>query len=165
MKKKTRCLLLISLFLLTNVSLCFSDEEANRVGNKAMALFNEGKMDEGLALLKQATQIAPEDASWHMNYGSMLFSKGGIMYKRGEKQESIGVFEEAEEELLLAITLFKEEKENILKSHCYYLIGDIHFYPFEDKDKAKTFYQKSLEYYPQHGEATEALKRFQNDKE
>jgi tetratricopeptide (TPR) repeat protein len=108
-------------------------------------LIKEGKLDEGLDLMKQAIKITPEDPGLHMNYGSMLFTKGQNVFESGNSQEGKAIFKEVEQELSLAIQLFKES-DNILKSQCSFLLGDL--------------YKKALEYYPEHGGAIDALKKF-----
>ncbi|MDD5119791.1 MAG: hypothetical protein PHR84_00565 [Candidatus Omnitrophica bacterium] len=156
-----RIILILLLYaLLFNTSLSMANEEANKLGNEGILLIQKGKIDAGLDLMKQATQISPDDASWHMNYGSMLFTKGQQIFQSGNKQDADGVLKEAEEELLLAVDLFKTN-DFMLISQCYFLIGDIYFYAYSNKNQAKIFYQKSLGYYPEHGGAIEAMKRYQ----
>ncbi len=152
-------LALFFVIFLFQAQFCMASEEANKIGNDGLLNIKNGKMDEGLALIKKATQIAPDDANWHMNYGSMLFSKGQQVFQAGNKQEGSAIFKEVEKELLLAIKLFKESN-SIEISQCYFLLGDVYYYAFEDPVKAKSFYQKSLKYYPQHGGASEAMRRF-----
>ena len=155
-----KILIFIFCLLLCNTSLSMANEEANKLGNEGIQLIQKGKIDEGLFLMKQAIQAAPEDASLHMNYGSMLFMKGQQIFQSGNKQEADVILKEAEEELLLAADLFKTS-DFMLISQCYFLIGDIYFYAFNNKNQAKIFYQKSLGYYPEHGGTIEAMKRYQ----
>lgn len=143
-----------------------SDEykEANKIFPKAIKLVNEGKLDEGLELLKQTIIVAPEEPDIHMNYASVLFVKGQQILQAGDKENGRAIFNEIENELLLAIKLYKDkpskDKDNSSKAQCAFLLGDIYFYVYEDKDKAKALYQKALEYYPEHSGAMESLKSF-----
>lgn len=144
--------------LLVTAAVCSADEQANLTGNEGLMLIQKGQMDEGLKLMKKATGMAPEDAGWHMNYGSMLFAKGQQMFETGLKEEARGVFKDAENELLAAVKLFGQA-DAMPVSQCYFLLGDIYFYVHEDKARAKAFYQQSLDHYPQHGGSLEAMKR------
>jgi len=139
-------------------------KEANKVIFEAMKLINEGKMDTGLELLKQSIIIAPEEPDMHSNYGGMLFTRGSQLVKTGEKEKGKSIIKEAENELLLAIKLYKEnptkDANRFSIAQCHFLLGDIYFYVYEDKEKAKSFYQKALEYYPEYELAKEALGRF-----
>lgn len=137
--------------------------EANKVGNEGIALIQDGKMDEGLALVKRSTEINPDDPSWHMNYGSMLFSMGSSLFKDGSQKESLPVVQEAEKELLWAAKLYNDQKnQNVLESQCYFLLGDIYNFIFQDKAKAKGYYEKTVALYPKHQEANDALKNLGN---
>ncbi|MCK9604312.1 MAG: tetratricopeptide repeat protein [Candidatus Omnitrophica bacterium] len=155
-------LILLSVWLGCSVHFCLAADDANMIGNKGIKLIQEGKMDEGLDLIRQAIQADPQKPDWHMNYGSLLFKKGQQIFQSGNMQEAQGVFKEAEKELLLATQLFKEA-DNKLKSHCYFLLGDIYYYVYSEKEKARNFYQKSLELYSEHQEAREALKSIVDD--
>ncbi len=135
------------------------NEQAVVMSNNGLMLIKEGKWDEGLALMKQAKDIEARDGSLHMNYAGMLFMKGQKLHEMGNKEETKPIFNEVEKELYLAIPLFKDDEGgNILKSQCSFLLGDVYFYVYNDREKAKDFYQRALEYYPEHGGALNALK-------
>ncbi len=135
--------------------------DANKTGNQGITLIQEGKMNEGLALMKKATELTPEDPGWHMNYGSMLYSQGSSLLKGGSLDESLPLIKEAEKELVLAAQLFEGQKgQNISAGQCYFLLGDIYYYVLEDKMKAKDFYVKSVTTNPGQQEAQDALKNF-----
>lgn len=155
---------------LTSIHTCYGADrtkeydEANIEGRKGIDLINDGRFDEGLELIKSATEIAPEIPEWHMNYGSLLMMKGQQDYSRsGNIQERDKVFRDVEAELLRAIELFGD-KHAPSKSHCYFLLGDTYFYVFSDKVKAKHYYETSLKYNPEHGLAINALKRLNEGK-
>jgi len=135
-----------------------ADDQAIKLGNDAMLLIQDGKMEEGLAKLKEAVQIAPNDPAGHMNYASILFLKGQKVYQSGDEEGGRTIFKEAEKELLTAIKLFGPRENDPLLSHCYFLLGDIYRYPYKREAQAKVYYQKAIEIYSQHGGAIEALK-------
>jgi len=152
--------ILSCVIILFHPSLIFpQDISANTIGNKGLALIKKGEFDKGLKLVKKASIIEPEKPDWHMNYGSMLFTKGQSVLQAGNRKEGEAIFKEVEKELLLAIKLFKEE-DNIMKSQCFFLIGDVYFFVFKEREKAQHSYQKALEHYPKHGGAMKAIKRF-----
>jgi len=155
MKSRT-LLIVLFIFLGFTGQVCLASEDANIIGNKGLELIQEGKMDEGLDLIRQAIQADPQKPAWYMNYGSFLFIKGQQILQSGSTQEAYSIFKQAEKELLSAVQLFKES-DNQLKSHCFFLIGDIYNYVYNEKEKAKAFYQKSLELYPEHDGARNAL--------
>lgn len=137
-------------------------EEADKLGNNGIKSVQEGRIEEGLALLRQATEVSPDDPLWHMKFGSILFKIGEVIFKAGLLKEGNMIFREAEKELLLAIKFFRETdaEEKLFIGHSYFLLGDAYYYVFEDKDKAKTHYRNALKHYPEHPGAAEAMKRF-----
>src|SRR3989338_672711 len=155
-------LIFLAICLGYSVHFCLAADDANTIGNKGIKLIQEGKMDEGLDLIRQAIQTDPQKPDWHMNYGSLLFTKGQQIFQSGNVQEAQGIFKEAEKELFWATQLFKEA-DNKLKSHSFFLLGDIYYHVYGEKEKAKSFYQKSLELYPGHQEARDALKSIVDD--
>jgi len=128
------------------------------VGVEGVLLIRKGRMDDGLALMKRATQLAPEDPSWHMSYASTLFMKGQAVIRAGKREEGKVIFREVERELVMAIKFFTETDRQVV-SHCYFLLGDVYSVAFQDQAKATTFYQTALKYNPDHPGAIDALKR------
>ena len=167
MIKKHLVLLTATVFLCLNFfQSCFADDavdkflKANKVGFEGIQLFNEGKLDDGIALLKQATEADPDSPLWHMNYGNVLFRKGQLLFEAGNKDEAEDIFSEVEDELSEAIELF-EDRDDISKSHCYFLLGDIYQYVHSDNDAAKEYYQLSLKYHPENQDAATELKKLE----
>lgn len=160
--RKKLILILLSICLVFSAHFCLAADDANTIGNKGIKLIQEGKMDEGLDLIRQAIQADPQKPDWHMNCGSLLFTKGQKIFQSGNIQEAQGVFKEADKELLLATQLFKEA-DNKLKSHCFFLLGDIYYHVYSEKEKAESFYKKSLELYPEHQAARDVLKSIVDD--
>jgi tetratricopeptide (TPR) repeat protein len=138
-------------------------KEANKLMPEAAKLIREGKLDESLIILRQAIAIAPKEPDMHMNYASVLFIKGQRFFQFGFNDNAKKVFKEAEDELITAIKLYKgspdKDAKDFSKSQCYFLLGDIQHYVYKNDARAKSLYQKSLEYNPNHGGALEALKR------
>ena len=160
--RKSSC---ICAMLLAMTLVCVSDlvaaetpGKANELFQSGMGLIKEGKLNEGLGMLKQASEAEPTRADLHMNYGSMLFVIGAQIYQKGNAEGAAPIFQEAERQLLWATEMFTKKEEGTLKAQCYYVLGDISLHVKQDKEKAKGFYQKALVCYPQHGGAIEALK-------
>jgi tetratricopeptide (TPR) repeat protein len=128
--------------------------QLNRLENRALLLFQEGKIEEGFRLLKQVTTMEPENPVRRMNYGSNLYGLSGRLFKQGDAKASKKYAKEAEVELKAAIRFFGQKIKNyILISHCYFLLGDIYQFAYGDRIAAKEFYQNALKYNPEHPEA------------
>ncbi|HTY44785.1 MAG TPA: tetratricopeptide repeat protein [Patescibacteria group bacterium] len=127
---------------------------------KGMTMIKEGKLNEGLELLKQTTVLEPEKPDWHMDYGSILFNIGAQLFQKGNTETAKPILQESERQLLLATDLFVKSTDSAMKAQCFYLLGEIYRHVINDKEKAKSFYQQSLALYPQHAGALEALKGF-----
>lgn len=110
---------------------------------------------------------APEssDPSVHLNYASILFYKGRTLIQAGEKEKGEAVFKEVERELLSAMKLAAldtdAQRRALLDGQSAFLLGEVYFFVFNDRDKAKTSYQEALRYVPDHHGALEALQRFE----
>ena len=132
-------------------------EKANKLIPEAAKFINAGNLDEGLKILKQTILIAPEEPDIHMNYASVLFVKGQRLFQSGYNESAKEIFSEVENELTLAIKLYEKDqikdKDDHSKSQCYFLLGDIYCHVYEDKVKARSLYQKALEYNPDHSAA------------
>lgn len=150
---------LFSLFFFA-LSFLHASEESNQIGNAGLKLISEGRVDEGFDLLRQAIQLDPEEPAWHMNYGSMLFQVGQSIFKSGEKEKSKELFKESEKELLEATKLFKKAEDPV-KAQCFYLIGDIYYYAYQNISKAKYYYEEALARSPKHPGALDGLKNCQ----
>lgn len=110
---------------------------------------------------------APEssDPSVHLNYASIIFYKGRSLLQGGDKEAGEAVFEDVERELRLAMKLSEsdtdERRRALLNSQSAYLLGDVYFFVFNDREKAKASYQEALRYVPDHDGAVQALQRFE----
>ncbi|MDP2905858.1 MAG: hypothetical protein Q8O22_06125, partial [Candidatus Omnitrophota bacterium] len=128
--------------------------------SEAFLRIKEGKLEEGLSLLKQATILEPKNGLPHMNYGSMLLVRGQMLLKEGKTEEAKSILKEAEKELLSAIQQSGTATvDAITKGQSAFLLGDIYCFIYKDGIKAKEFYKKSLEYFPKHDMAKYALAR------
>ena len=112
-----------------------------------------------------SAEIRSEDSAVHLNYATILFYKGRGQMGQGETDAAKTTFQEAEAELNLAMTLSErdtdDQRRQLLRSQAAFLLGDLHFFVFKDRDKAKAFYQESIKNFPEHSGAVEALKRFE----
>jgi hypothetical protein len=109
--------------------------------------------------------IQSEDPSAHLQYASILFYRGRqLLSPLGDREAALAVFRVVEAELLEARRLSEQHPDGVerrlLRSQCAFLLGDLHFFVFEDHALAQAFYQESLEQFPDHAGALEALKRF-----
>ena len=150
--------LIFVLLIVLSPSSVFAASEPTQSENKAADLLDQGKGDEALALLKQMTEDRPQEAPPHMNYGSILFTKARVWFQSGHREESTPLFKEAEGHLKKAAELFAES-DGALKGQCYYLLGDIYSYVYQDQEKAKEFYQAALKSHPEHTGAKKELER------
>ena len=103
-----------------------------------------------LSVFYDAMSMSPSYAKTRLLRGSFI-----MHYAKNIDPEIQKTFlEEAEKELRFAIELYNkypqhydefERKLNI--SQCYYLLGDIYYYPYNNKEKAKKLYEESLKYF------------------
>ena len=143
--------------IFASASFCSANSQADRLGDEGVDLIKKGHVDDGIALLKSAVEADPENPSWHMNYGSILFEVGRKMVQQGQKEASRPLLADSENELFKATRFFKRN-DALQMAQCYFLIGDLYAYSHNQKDIAKTYYQKSLEYDPRHEGALNAMK-------
>jgi tetratricopeptide (TPR) repeat protein len=122
------------------------EAKADQLEQKGLSAIDEGRMDEGLSLLQEALKLDPQ-GSRHLNFGTILFGNGVSLQKRGNSEESIKVFRQAEEEIQQALKLFDPEGETTFISQAYSLLGEMYANAFNDNAKAKTFYEKALSFY------------------
>lgn len=150
-----------SFLLFAALSASANEGEANALESRGIMLVAADRIDEGLALMKQAVQLEPRNALRHMNYGSILMAKGKALFESGDAVSSSLAFKEAEEELSQALKLFKNDpKDRISRGNCYALLGDISLYGFGKPDQALGYYRQSLREDPQNvgvAQITEAL--------
>ena len=110
-------------------------------------------------------EIRSEDPAVHLNYATILFYKGKGQMGQGQADAAKVTFQEVETELNLAMTLSEQDADDqrrqLLRSQAAFLLGDLNFFVFKDRDKAKAFYQESIKNFPEHSGAVEALKRFE----
>jgi len=110
---------------------------------------------------------APEssDPSVHLNYASILFYKGRALMQAGDKEAGDAVFKDVERELRLAMQLAEsdtdERRRALLNGQSAFLLGEVYFFVFNDRDKAKASYEEALRSIPDHDGALQALQRFE----
>ncbi|MBI4004447.1 MAG: hypothetical protein HY353_05435 [Candidatus Omnitrophica bacterium] len=110
-------------------------------------------------------EIHSDDPAVHLNYATILFYKGRGQMGQGQADAATVTFQEMEAELNLAMTLSErdadDQRRQLLRSQTAFLLGDLHFFVFKERDKAKAFYEESIKNFPEHHGAAEALKRFE----
>jgi tetratricopeptide (TPR) repeat protein len=130
-------------------TLAASDEQAHKaddIEQQGLGLIDDGHMDQGVKLLREAIKIDPQ-ANRYLNLGSILFGNGVALQKQGQSDEAAQTFKEAEDQLQQAIKRFDPNGETTFLSEAYNLLGAIYANGFNDKTKAKAFYEKSLSFY------------------
>ncbi len=133
---------------------------ANAKGNRGVALIQQGDLDGGLALIKEATKLDPTNPGWHLNYASFLGMKA---VRSANAKEKISLSDETIRELEEAIKYFDKKKDQEVIAHCYFLLGDINFYGKDNLKEAKKNYEKSFDYSPNNAEARDGITRWFNE--
>lgn len=82
---------------------------------QAYVLIKQGKPDEGLAVLKKASDENPEDGEILLSYAVVLHEKAKHWFEEGRKEEGKKLFEEDEAALKRAIQLLEGQKKRLLK--------------------------------------------------
>ncbi len=122
--------------------------------------------EEALGFMKQALDLAPQEPLAHLNYGTILFKVGQRALQAGQTEQGTAMFRDAEKALQTALRLAKSESDPVrrkqFKSQAAFLLGDMQFYVFKDKARAKRYYQETLWYDPQHPGALAARERFED---
>ncbi|MEI7997993.1 MAG: hypothetical protein WCH62_00590, partial [Candidatus Omnitrophota bacterium] len=135
------------------------NHQADQLEKKAVELIDENKMDEGMALMKQAV-VLDSSPMRHMNYGSILFGNGVEDYKSKNQEQALKTLSEAQQELRAAIEGFNPKKEGIFLAQAYFLLGEIYLNAYSDRIRAKEYYQKAVFYYDNQS-AKAALEKLQ----
>lgn len=135
------------------------ENTADAYGNQGVMLIGGGNWEYGLDMLKKAVELDPANPSWRMNYGSFLFRYGQAAYQADRKDFGEKIFLDVVRELNAAIEHFDEaeDRDRLLKAHCYFLLGDANTYVFKDMAKAGEYYRRALELNPEHEGASNAL--------
>ena len=119
----------------------------------------------GAAAAAAPATIQSDDASVHLTYASILFYKGRSLLQAGDREHAERVFKTVEAELRDALRLSEHDEDaqrrGLLRSQSAFLMGDLYFFVFNDAATAKAFYQESLQDFPEHEGAREALKQFE----
>ena len=121
-----------------------ASRHADELEAKAVELIDANQMSQGLDLMRQALILGP-DAQRHMNYGSILFGNGVLLYKEDKKEQGRQILRQSEEELNKAIGAFDKSKDAFFMAQCFYLLGEMYANAFEDKGKAKDYYQEAVD--------------------
>lgn len=124
-----------------------AEKEADLLEQKGLDFIEEGRMEEGLVALQKAVELSPR-ANRHLNLGSILFGNGVSLFKQDQKKKALTVFKQAQVELSKAIELFDEKTDGMFLSQAYFMMGEMSAQGFENKKNARTFYEKSISFYP-----------------
>ena len=129
--------------------------QADAMEAKAVELIDQGKMSEGLDLMRQALVLAPS-AQRHMNFGSILFGNGVMLFKNGQQEQGRNMLRQSEEALTKALAAFDKERDAFFMAQCFYLLGEMYSHAFQDEAKAKDYYTEAVALVSHPG-ATKAL--------
>lgn len=121
-----------------------ASKQADSLEARAVELIDDGQMNQGLDLMRQALILAPSPQR-HMNYGSILFGNGVKLYKEDKKEQGRNILRQAEEELNKAAASFDKTKDPFFMAQCFYLLGEMYANAFDDKVKAKDYYQEAID--------------------
>ena len=116
--------------------------QADALEDKATEAIDEGQITQGLDLMVQAIRLDPSSLRF-MNYGSVLFGNGVAAFKESGPQKGTEILREAEAQLHKAIEGFDPNKDQVYLSQCYFLLGEMYRNAFDDKMKAREYYQKA----------------------
>lgn len=132
-------------------------KQADQLEARAVELIDTDQMNQGLDLMRQALILAP-NAQRHMNYGSILFGNGVKFFKEDKKEQGRNILHQAEEELNKAAVAFNRDKDPFFVAQCFYLLGEMYANAFDDKVKARDYYQEAVE-LSNHPGAKKALEK------
>ncbi len=132
---------------------------ADVLESQALDLIDAQKMEEGLALMRQAIAQDPNPTRY-MNYGSVLFGNGVELFKNGLEDQGKKVLRQSEEQLNKAIAGFDKTRDNLFLSQAYFLLGEMYRNAFGDPAKAKELYTQCLA-FADHDGAKAALAQMQ----
>lgn len=126
-----------------------------------------------MEVFDEAFHMNPSYATLHMMFGGWCMTGVANALSPGETQTTW--LNTAERSLKQAIELYTQHPEDYGESdqivhlpQCYFLLGDIYYYPYNRKDEAKKFYEQSVELVkgtPLHdvSPAKKALERYQEN--
>lgn len=121
-------------------------QQADALEQKGLNLIEQGAMQEGLVTLRKAIELSPE-ANRYLNLGSILFGNGVAAFKRGNIDEAVSIFRNAQYELEAAIRLFDRNSQQMFLAQAYFLLGEMQAQGFKDEKSARKFYEQSLSFY------------------
>lgn len=117
---------------------------ADELEARAVELIDAGELSQGMDMMRQALILAPT-AQRHMNYGSVLFGNGVKLFKDDKKEQGRQTLRLAEDELNKAAASFDKGKDAFFIAQCFYLLGEMYANAFDDKARARDYYQEALD--------------------
>ena len=118
---------------------------------------------QGQTFPQAVSEIHSDDPSVYLNYASILFYSGQELLRGGKNEEAQTVFRNAEQALHSALQLSEADQDHLrrslVRSQSSFLLGELNFFVFGDKKKAKTLYEDALKECPKHTAAAAALMR------
>ncbi|MBL8013704.1 MAG: tetratricopeptide repeat protein [Candidatus Omnitrophica bacterium] len=133
------------------------DKQADALEKEGLNLIELGQMQEGLSLLKKAIDLSPQ-ADRHLNLGSVLFGNGVAAFKQGQKDKALRIFQDSQQELEKAISLFDKKTQQMFLGQAYFMLAEMQSQGFGNIHEANKLYEQSLFFYPNPA-AERALKQ------
>jgi hypothetical protein len=107
--------------------------------------------------------LQSQDAAAHLTYASIIFYKGRRLLQAGDEAGAGAIFRAVEAALHKALELASKDQDAsrraLVQSQSAFMLGDIALFVRKSPEEAKTFYQQSLQYYPEHDGAVQAMGR------
>lgn len=119
---------------------------ADQLEEQAAVKMEEGQVEEAISLMQQAIEIGSTPMR-RFNYASMLFGQAVKEFKASNLQKAMPIFKRAEITFNTAIRTLSPVKEPMFIAQAYFLLGEIYFNAYYDKEKAKAYYGKALSLY------------------
>ena len=118
--------------------------QADDLEDKSAQAMDDGDTEKGLGLMLQAVQLDPAPMR-HMIYGSMLYGDGVSVFKVSDQIKGIAILHQAESELIQAIEGFNPNTDQSNLSQCYFLLGEMYRNAFDDKPRARGYYEQAVQ--------------------
>ncbi len=131
--------------------------EVERLTTEGMRLVREGRLEQGIGLLQQASNVNPSDPSVHVKLGGVLYEYAQGFFGAGESLQAQMVLRNAERELRTAVDLLPDA-EAALRADCAFLVGEIYTRGYGYREAARRWYEKALEDNINHTGAQNVIK-------
>ena len=116
-----------------------------------------------VALPKSIDELPNESAAVCLDYATILFYKARALLFQGKGDEAKAEFQNVGDALRAAMKRSEHDPDNVaralVRSQAAFMLGDLSFFVFKDRDGAKALYEESLHAISDHAGAQAALSR------